>query len=138
MTYTKDIALHDSIVIDGTDMSNAFRSMALDSTDAEVDASGFSVSGFDETLQGNRTSALTGDVFYTPESYAILWPLYRDRTIFEITWQPDGLIDPTREVWHGMVKMFGFPPGATRGDVRIMSITFRAADENGIVADAAT
>src|SRR5689334_17820517 len=115
-------------------MSNAFRGVTLELTDAEQDASGFSVSGADETLQGNRASALTGDIFYTPESHAILYPLYRDRTTFEIEWQPDGLIDPTREVWHGNVKMFGYPPGAARGDVRVMSgVTFRAADSAGIV-----
>lgn len=138
VSYTKDIALHDFIQVDGSDMSNAFRQVGLEFTDAEVDASGFSVSGTDETLQGNRAAALTAEVFYTPESYAILWPLFRDRETFEIVWQPDGLIDSNREVWHGNVKLFGFPPNATRGDVRVMSLTFRAADETGITADAAT
>lgn len=139
MSYTKEIALYDRVTIDGSDVSNLFKAIAPDITDAEVDASGFSATGFDETLQGNRTASLTSDIFYTPEGHAILWPLFRDRVTFEIEWQPDGLIDNTREVWHGMVKMFGYNPGATRGDVRVMSgVTFKAVDANGIVADAAT
>jgi hypothetical protein len=138
VTYTKDIALHDKISVDGSDMSNAFSAIALALTDAQVDASGFSVSGFDETLQGNRAAGITATIFYTPESHAILYPLYRDRVVFEIVWQPDGLIDATREVWHGMVKLYGYPPDATRGNVRTMQVTFTGADANGIVADAAT
>lgn len=139
MSYTKETALYDRVTIDGTDVSNLFKAIAADITDAEVDVSGFSVTGADETLQGNRTSGLTGDIFYTPEGHAILWPLFRDRTVFEIEWQPDGLVDPTREVWHGNVKMFGYNPSATRGDARVMSgVSFKAADADGIVADAAT
>lgn len=139
MSYTKEIALYDKITVDGEDVSNLFKSIAPDITDAEVDVSGFSVTGADETLQGNRTSTLTADIFYTPEGHAILYPLFRDRVTFEVTWQPDGLIDPTREVWHGNVKMFGYNPSATRGDARVMSgVAFKAADADGIVADAAT
>jgi len=139
VTYTKEIALYDKITIDGEDVSNLFKSFALNLTDAQQDASGFSETGFDETLHGNRAASATADIFYTPEGHAILYPLYRDRVTFELEWQPDGLIDATREVWHGNVKMFGYPPGASRGDVRVMSgITFAAADALGITADAAT
>jgi hypothetical protein len=138
MAYTKDIALSDKITIDGTDASNAFRTFGLDSTDDQVDASGFSETGNDELLQGKRAQSFSGECFYTPESYALLYPLYRDRTTFELEWQPDGLADDTREVWYGNVKLLSFNPTATRGDVRVMTCTFTAADADGIVAGAAT
>jgi len=132
MAFTKNIALHDSISIDGGDVSNAFRSFGFSSEDAEVDASGFSASGTDETLQGNRAQTLEGEAFYTPEFFAILYPLYLNRSTFFLTWQPDGLIDSTREIYEGTVRILTFNPNATRGDVRVMTCTFKAADETGI------
>ncbi len=132
MSYTKDIALHDSITIDGTDVSNAFRSFGLTSDGTLVDVSGFSVSGKDENLVGNKAEQFAGDCFYTPESYALLWPLHNENTIFELTWQPEGLVDVHREVFYAMVQMPNFDPNATRGDARVMACVFNPADENGI------
>lgn len=132
MAFTKDIALHDSIFFDGNDVSNAFRSFSLTSEDAEVDASGFSVSGTDETLQGNRAQGFEGEAFYTPEFFAILYPLYNGRQPFFVTWQPDGLIDGSREIFQGTQRVLTFNPNATRGDVRVMTVTTKNADETGI------
>lgn len=134
MSYTKDIALHDEITVDGTDASNAFRTFGFSSEHTQVDASGFSVSGADENLAGRTAQSLEGEAFYTPESYALLYPLHANRTIFEIVWQPDGLIDNSREAYVGNVQLLTFNPNATRGDVRVMTCTFSAADENGIAA----
>lgn len=132
MSYTKDIALHDSIVIDGTDASNAFRSFGFAGEDSDVDVSGFSESGNDESLSGTRAQSFEGEAFYTPESYELLWPLFKNRTIFEVQWTPDGLVDPTRETYYGNCQLRAFNPNATRGDVRVMTCTFKAADEDGI------
>lgn len=138
MPYTKDIARHDRITIDGTDVSNAFFEFGVANEDTEEDVSGFSESGNDETLPGGRAQRFTGQCFYTHEFYALVWPLYRDREVVEITWQPNGLVDPTREVWYGNVTVSQFSPTATRGTRRAMPFEARAADEDGITAAAAT
>lgn len=138
MAYTKDIALHDSIVIDGTDVSNAFRTFGLTSQDDQVDVSGFSETGNDENLAGKRTRGFEGEAFYTPELYAILWPLHQNRTVFEVQWTPEGLTDPTRETYYGNCNLLTFNPNATRGDVRVMTCTFTSADATGILSGAST
>lgn len=138
MAYTKEIALHDSIVLDGTDVSNAFRTFGFSSEDDEVDVSGFSESGNDESLAGKRTQSFEGEAFYTPELYTLLYPLYRDRTVFEAQWTPEGLLDATRETYYGNVQLRTFNPNATRGDVRVMTCTLSAADATGILSGAST
>lgn len=132
MTYTKGIALHDRITVDGTDMSNAFHSFGFTSDDTDVDVSGFSVSGSDETLSGPRAEGFSGDVYITPETEALLWPLHYNRTIFEVAWQPNGLVDNTRQTYHANCQLRTFDPTNTRGDAALSSVTFRVADDNGI------
>ena len=132
MTYTKKTALHDRISIDGVDMSNAFDTFGFTSDDQDVDVSGFSVSGSDETLSGTRAEGFSGDVFITSESEALLWPLHYNRTIFNVTWQPDGLIDNTRRSYHALCQLRTFDPSATRGQPYKTTATFRVADSNGI------
>lgn len=136
MTFTKQIALHDRIQIDGEDCSNAFDTFNGDNTDADVDVSGFSVSGNQESLSGARTQSLSGEAFMTPELHALLWHLYKNRTVFPIEWQPDGLVDSSREVWSGNVQLRSYPPTAQRGEVRKVALTFMAADSTGIVCSA--
>jgi hypothetical protein len=138
MAYTKDNALHDRIDINGVDVSNAFRSFSFSSEHTEEDASGFSVTGNDEFLAGRTQQSMEGECFYTPEIYALLYPLHANRTEFEIEWQPQGLIDTAREVYHGVAQLFTFNPNAERGTVRVMTCTFRAATEEGFVAEAGT
>ena len=132
MTYTKKTALHDRITVDGVDVSNAFDTFGFTSDDQDVDVSGFSVTGSDETLSGTRSEGFTGEVFITKETEALLWPLHYNRTIFQVSWQPDGLIDNTREVYEGTQRVLTFNPNATRGDVRVMTVTTKNADETGI------
>lgn len=138
MSYTKDISRHDAITIDGTDVSNAFRSFGFSSEHTTEDVTGFSVTGNQETLPGATTQTFEGEAFYTPEFYAIVYPLHANRTIHEVTWQPDGLVDPTREVYHGNCTINTFNPNAEVGGVRVMTMTFAPADADGIVADAAS
>ncbi len=138
MTFTKSIALHDKIMIDGEDVSNAFSAFGQPNTKTQEDVSGFSVSGRNETLPGAITQSFEGTCFYTPEIYALLKPLFDNSTIFEITWQPDGLVDPSREVYFGNVTMYEFGPSVTRGTVETFPCTFMAADDQGIQSGAAT
>lgn len=138
MTFTKELALHHKISADGEDVSNAFRTFGQPSERAQQDASGFSVSGRNETLPGAITQSFEGELFYTPETYTLFKPLFDNGTVFEMTWQPNGLVDPTREVYYGNVRIFTFGPSVTRGDVEVMPFTAMAADENGIQTAAAT
>ena len=132
MTYTKKIALHDRITVDGVDVSPAFHSFGFTSEDATVDASGFSVSGADETLSGARAQGFTGDVYVTKEIEALLWPIHNNRTSVGVSWQPDGLIDNTRTSYHGLCQLRSFSPNDTRGDAGTFTATFTIADSNGI------
>lgn len=138
MSYTKDIARHDRVWHDGEDVSNAYREFGFTSEHSEEDVSGFSVSGVDEFLPGSTTQGFAGEAFYTPEFYAILWPLHSGRTVFELQWQPDGLVDSAREVYYANVTANTFNPNATRGSVRVMQTTFKPADENGVQVAAGT
>lgn len=132
MAFTKQVARHDSVKIDNTDYSNAFRSFGLSSEDSTVDVSGFSVTGTDETLAGTRAQSFTGEMYFTSETSAAMWEIYEARDIVMVEWQPDGLVDATREVYQGNCQIRTFPPTDTRGDAAVMTLTFVAADENGI------
>ena len=132
MAFTKDIALHHLITADGEDVSNAFRSFGQPSTKAVQDASGFSASGSDEQLVGAKTQTFEGEMFNTPESFALFKPLFDDGTIFPMTWQPEGLVNPAREVYYGNVQMTQWGAPVTRGDVEAFPVTFIAADADGI------
>jgi len=134
MAYTKQIARHDKITIDGVDVSNSFRQFGFSSEHSEEDVSGFSVSGVDESLPGSTAQSFTGEAFYTEELAALIYPLHAERTITEISWQPDGLNDASREVYVGNCIIYQFGPANTRGSVSTMPFTARAADENGIAA----
>lgn len=134
MAYTKQIARHDKVMIDGTDVSNAFRQIGFESEHSEEDVSGFSVTGNDETLPGRTASGFSGEFFYTEEIAAILYPIHANRTIVEMSWQPDGLVDATREIYIGNVTINTFSPNNTRGSVSTSPFSARAADEDGITA----
>lgn len=132
MDFTKDIALHHKITADGEDVSNAFRSFGQPSSKAVQDASGFSRSGSDEQLAGAKTQTFEGEMFNTPESFGLFKPFFDQGTIFFMTWQPEGLTDPSREVYYGYVQMTQFGASVTRGDVEVFPTTFIAADADGI------
>lgn len=132
MAYTKQIARHDKITIDGTDVSNAFRQFGFSSEHSEEDVSGFSVSGNDEFLPGSTDQGFSGEAFYTEEFAALVFPLHAARTIVEVTWQPNGLVDSTREVYYGNCTINQFGPANTRGSVSTMPFAAKPADEDGI------
>lgn len=136
MTFTKQVALHDAITIDGTDMSNAFSVFGLTSDATSVDVSGFSVSGTDETLSGPKAQGFSGTCFQTPENEQFLWALHITDEMFEVEWQPNGLVDNTRPKWKGVCQLRQFDPSTTRGNARDMPVTFTAADALGIYISA--
>jgi hypothetical protein len=131
VTFTKQVAKSDKITIDGTDVSNAFSVFGRPSADSLVDVSGFSVTGVDENLPGPRAQTFTGTAFYTEEFASVVEPLYKNRTPCVITWQPNGLVDATREIYSGTCTITEFSPENTRGSVS--SVPFTATpDANGI------
>jgi hypothetical protein len=132
MAYTKIIARHDKITIDGTDVSNSFSEFGYSSEHSEEDVSGFSVTGNDEFLPGRTEQGFSGTAFYTEELAAIIEPIHRARTIVPISWQPNGLVDATREIYSGNCTINTFGPANTRGSVSTMPFAARPADEDGI------
>lgn len=138
MTYTKDIARHDKIVLDGVDASNMFRTFNPTDERSDEDATGFSVTGTRESLAGTREQSFEGEAFYGSEAYALLKPLYDNDDKFELQYQPNGLVDDTREVYYGIVRLRNWNPQATVGGVRTFTLNFVAADSTGIVSAAAT
>jgi hypothetical protein len=131
VAYTKQIARHDKITIDGTDVSNSFRTFGRPSEDDQVDVSGFSATGVDEFLPGGRNQRFEGEAFYTEELSTIAEPLYKNRTTCVMTWQPDGLVDATREIYSGTVTITTFSPSNERGSVSTFPFT-AVPDANGI------
>lgn len=138
MTYTKDIARHDEVKIDGTDVSNAFRSFGFSSEHTKEVVTGFSVSGNEESLPGATTQSFTGEAFYTPELYTLLYTLHANRTVVEVSWRPDGLVDNARETYYGNCTLNTWNPTAEVGGVRVMQVTFDPADATGIVSSDGT
>ncbi len=132
MAYTKKVSKSDKILIDGTDVSNSFRTFGYSSEHSEVDVSGFSATGTDETLPGNTTQTFQGEAFYTEELAAIVEPLHRNKTNCVISWQPDGLVDATREIYSGTCTINQFGPSNTRGDVSVMPFNAKPATSAGI------
>jgi hypothetical protein len=136
MAYTKLIAKSDKITIDGTDVSNSFRVFGYTSEHSQEDVSGFSSTGTDEFLPGATTQAFTGEAFYTEELGAIVEPLHRNRTACTIAWQPNGLVDSTREIYTGSCYILTYGPANTRGSVSTMPFSASPATSTGItVAD---
>jgi hypothetical protein len=134
MAYTKKIARHDRVVIDGTDVSNSFSEFGFSSEHSQEDVSGFSVTGIDEFLPGATTQGFSGTAFYTEELAALIYPIHANREIVQIVWQPDGLVDATRENYVGNCTINTFGPANTRGSVSTMPFAATPADEDGITA----
>jgi len=135
VAYTKKIDSQAKITIDGTDVSNSFSQFQLNSENAVIEAGGFSSTGVAEQLAGARTQGFTGTAFVTEELGAIVYPIHINREIVEITYQPNGLVDSTREVYHGNCYINTWSPQSSFGDVATMDFAASAADSTGIVAN---
>jgi hypothetical protein len=134
MAYTKQINRHTKVTIDGTDVSNAFRDIRFTGSNAVEDATGFSVTGNAEELPGRTTTGFTGEMYYTEEIAAIVYPIFANRTAVEMSMQPNGLVDATREVYIGNVNINEFEAGGPVGSVQTSPFSASAADEDGITA----
>lgn len=138
MAYTKKVARHDRIEIDGTDYSNAFNAFGFTSADTQVDASGFSVTGVDENLPGPRAQGFTGTMFVTSETLNGVFPLHNTRAIVQVYWQPDGLVTAGAPAFWADCYILEFSPADTRGDVSTTTFNAVTATEDGIQTGAGT
>lgn len=133
----KRIALKDFIEVDNVDLSNFARSVSFSSEHAREDVSGFNATGADEFLAGRTTHEVTVEFFGSygsGEVHQTLYPLHRDKSIFDFAWRPDQTagVSSTNPELRGSVQALTYSPGATRGDVDAFSVTFSAADEDGL------
>jgi hypothetical protein len=134
---SKRVALKDFIEVDGQDLSNFARAVSFSSEHNRVDVSGFNASGADEFLPGNTVQEVTVEFFGSygsGEVHQTIYPAHRDRAIIPFRWRPDQTAEVGEEnpELRGNVTAFTYAPGATRGDVEAYSVTFSAADEDGL------
>ncbi len=133
MAWDKRVALHDLIEIDGTQMdAGQFSTFDMNSTDSDVDVSGFTLTGTDETLSGTRAEGFAGTAFYSEDLAELLWPLHNDRSIFRVKWTPNGLVDSSALTYYANCQLRTFNPSNTRGSASTMPVSFVVADQNGI------
>lgn len=134
----KRIALKDLVEVDGQDLSGFCRQVGYSSEHAQEDVSGFSETGSDEFLAGRTTQSFTAEFFGsygTNEVHQTLYPIHRDKSVVPIKWRPDKTADvsATNPELRGNAQILTYPPGATRGSVEAFSVTFSAADADGLV-----
>ena len=132
MSYTKIVALHDYVEIDGTDVSNSFSQFGLTSDDSTVDVSGFSQTGTDETLSGTRAEGFSGQAFYSDDLADLLWPIHYDRSVVKVLWKPNGLVDSTAQEYYANCQLRNFDPTNTSASASTMPVSFVVADANGV------
>lgn len=123
--------------MDAVDLSNLARSVEFSSEHSREDVSGFSLTGTNEYLAGTTEQSVTVE-FYgsygTGEVHQTLYPIHANREVVAFAWRPDssaavGVANPELR---GNVQLYTYAPGATRGEVDTFSVTFNAADEDGL------
>jgi hypothetical protein len=133
---SKRIALKDFVEVDGHDLSNFFSQIGFSSEHAQEDVSGFSTTGNDEFLAGKTAQSVSGQVFGAydaAESWDVMWPLHKNKTVFTLKWRPDSSlpVSATNPEVQGNAQLLSWAPGATRGSVDSFPVTFTAADATG-------
>jgi hypothetical protein len=133
----KRIALKDSVEVDSVDLSNFARSVRLTSEHSREDVSGFSATGANEYLAGPTDQSVEVEFFGsygTGEVHATLYPIHQSRDIVAFQWRPDQTtaVSATNPELRGNVQIYTYNPGGTRGDVDTFTVTFNAADEDGL------
>jgi hypothetical protein len=129
----KRIALKDFVEVDGVDLSNLCRSVQFESTDDQVDVSGFNPTGSSEFLAGNRVRQVTCE-FYgsrgSNEVHQVLFPIHDQRLTASFVWRAESgsAVSATNEELRGEVKILSYPEGATRGEAETQTVTFIEAD----------
>jgi len=129
----KRIALKDFIEVDGVDLSNLARQVTFESTDDQVDVSGFNPTGSSEFLAGNRVRQVTVEFFVSRgsnEVHQVIFPIHDGRLTSTFRWRADSSasVGATNEELRGDVKILSYSEGGTRGDVETTSVVFIEAD----------
>lgn len=138
MAYTKKLGSYCRVRLDQTDASNNFRSISVTMEDEELPVGAFSSTGFEDTLPGVRAQEITGQAYYTEEFYVLAYPLYINRTEFEMQVQPNGLVDSTREVYYGTGRITRWEAPEEFGAAALFDFRFRPSNSTGIVANDVT
>ena len=75
-----------------------------------------------------------GYAWGTGEVHQSLYENHRDRSIITFAWRPDAsaVVGVANPELRGNVQIYTYSPGATRGEVEAFSVTFNAADEDGL------
>lgn len=129
----KRIPFYDYIEVDGVNLSNFARSVNFESTDDQVDVSGFNPTGASEFLQGTRVRQVEVEFFGSRgsgEVHQTLFPLHDSRAEFDFVWRPDvnSAVSATNEELRGTVRLLNYPESATRGEAETATYTFVASD----------
>jgi len=133
----KRIALKDHVEVDGHDLSTFCRAVEFSSEHEQVDVSGFNSTGANEFLAGQTVQSVTCEFFGsygTGEVHDVLYDIHRNRSIVTFEWNPDQTagVSSTNPQLTGNVQVLSYSPGATRGEADTFSVTFTAADSNGL------
>jgi len=133
---SKGIALKDYVEADGHDLSNFCNQVNPQFEDEVVDISGFSASGKNESLLGNRAQQIQCtffDAYGSAETWDVLYRLYRDRTIFVFKTRPDQTlpVSSTNPSLEGNAQITNWSPNRQRGQVGAFPVTFIAVDDDG-------
>ena len=134
---SKRVALFDKIQLDGVDLSQYCRSVRFNSEHQQVDVSGFTASGADEFLAGNTVQSVELEMFGSygsSEVHQVLYPLHRDRTVFDFKWRPNqnASVSATNPELRGSVQALTYSPGASRGEADTFTVTLTSADSTGL------
>lgn len=133
----KRVALYDFIEVDGVTISSFVRSVSFDSTDDQVDASGFNATGTDETLAGKRARSVTLEVMMgrgSNEPHSVLYPLHKNRSTFDFVWRANvnSAVGPSNPELRGEVTLPTYSEGATRGELEVATLTFVSQGDSGL------
>lgn len=134
---SKRVALHDLVELDNVDLSQFCRSVRFNSEHQQIDVSGFTASGNDEFLAGNTVQSIELEMFGSygsGEVHQVLYPLHRDRTVFDFAWRPNqnNAVSATNPELRGSVQALTYGPGASRGEADTFTVTLTAADADGL------
>lgn len=130
---SKRIALTDFVEVDGVNLSNLCRQVNFESTDDQVDVSGFNPQGSSEFLAGQRVRQITCEFFVSRgsnEVHQVIFPIHDGRLTCTFKWRADSNAgaSATNEELRGNVKVLTYNEGGTRGDAEVATITFIEAD----------
>lgn len=131
MADGKTVALKWYVECDGVDLSRWFRDIHVNSSDDEVDASGFNEDGSDDIIPGKRAKSATGQLMMSRVAngpHQVLFPLHDGRLEFDLVLRSDSSqpVSATNGEWRGSVTMPTWSEGATRGELEVMDVTFNS------------